>query len=125
MGVYSVAVVGESFANADGSSRQAILPRCRVGDRVALEREADNPYDGNAVRVATEHGCIGMVGRGDAWICERLDASRYVVACIQTVGQDPESGLWGAVLRVSTDAEIDPENALYGRNAFDPFADDD
>jgi hypothetical protein len=124
MGVYSVAVVGESFRNSDGSDRQAILPRCRAGDRVTLEHDPDNSHDPNAVKVVTGHGCIGMIGRGDFWIFERLDASRYLAACIQTVGQEPESGLWGAVLRVSTDAEIDPENALHGRNAFDPFGDD-
>lgn len=118
MGVYSVAVVGESFDNRDGSSRQAILRRCRPGDRVSLDREFDNPHDENAVAVVTEHGCIGMIGRGDPWIAERIDNSRYIVACVDSVGVAEASGLLGAVLRVSTDAEVEPEHTLGVRAFF-------
>jgi hypothetical protein len=112
MGVYSVAVVGESFANYDGSQRQDVLAKCVPGDRVSLLREPDNPHDCNAVAVVTRHGCIGMIGRGDLWICERLDDSRYIEACIASIGTSPESGLLGATLRVSTDAEVDPVDSL-------------
>lgn len=106
MGLYSVAVVGVSFDNEDGSRRQDLLAKVREGEPVQLERDYDNLHDVNAVRVMTGQGCIGMIGRGDAWVCERIDADRYVVACIDSVGP-ADNGLLGAVLRVSTDAEID------------------
>ena len=32
-------VAGESHRNADGSDRQAIIPRCRVGELLVLARE--------------------------------------------------------------------------------------
>jgi hypothetical protein len=102
MSSYPISVVGESFDNADGSSRQDILRRCRAGDPVTLEREPDNPYDPNAVKVVTRHGCIGMIGRQYPWICERIDRGAFIEACIQSVGAG-DRGQIGAVLLVSTD----------------------
>ena len=57
-------VVGESFRNEDGSDRQAIIPRCRVGERLTLKHEPDNPHDINAIRVLRHTGeQIGYLGR--------------------------------------------------------------
>ena len=57
-------VAGESHRNADGSDRQAIIPRCRVGDRLVLEHEPDNPHDVNAIRVLRQNGeQIGYLDR--------------------------------------------------------------
>jgi hypothetical protein len=36
-------VAGERFRNSDSSDRQAIIPRCRVGDLLVLEAEPDTP----------------------------------------------------------------------------------
>jgi len=49
-------VAGESHRNADGSDRQSIIPRCRVGDLLVLEHEPDNPHDVNAIRVLRQNG---------------------------------------------------------------------
>lgn len=50
-------VVGVSFPNDDGSSRQAILSNCRRGDYITLEFYR---YHGRpAYAVFTEHGQIG------------------------------------------------------------------
>lgn len=114
MGSYTISVVGESFRNADGSSRQSIIGRCRVGDSVTLEREPDNPHDANAVKVLTHHGCIGMIGRDDSWICERIEHGRHVAACIQSIG-DGGRGTKGVVLRLSTNDRIDPASELPKR----------
>jgi hypothetical protein len=53
-------VVGESFRNDDGTSRQKIIPRCRVGELLRLEHEPDNPHDSNAIRVLRRDG--GQIG---------------------------------------------------------------
>jgi len=49
-------VAGESFRNDDGSDRQAIFPRCQVGEPLTLEHEPDNPHDINAMRVLRRTG---------------------------------------------------------------------
>lgn len=56
-------VVGESFDNEDGTSRQAILARCQEGDYIELRRQPKNKYDKNAIGVFTELGQIGHVSR--------------------------------------------------------------
>jgi hypothetical protein len=49
-------VAGESFANADGTSRQDILGRCAGGEFLRLDPEPDNPHDRNAVKICRLNG---------------------------------------------------------------------
>lgn len=49
-------VAGVTHPNSDGSDRQKIIVRCRVGEHVQLVREPDNPYDRYAVRVLNQAG---------------------------------------------------------------------
>ena len=44
-------VVGVTFSNPDGSSRQRIISRMSESDKIYLEREPTNQYDSNAVKV--------------------------------------------------------------------------
>lgn len=44
-------VVGVSY-----EGRQEVVARLQVGDRVWLEREADNPFDANAIKVCRSNG---------------------------------------------------------------------
>lgn len=60
-------LVGESFNNSDGTSRQSELLMTMPGERATLRREADNPYDANAVLVLSARGVgIGHLSREDA-----------------------------------------------------------
>lgn len=60
-------VVGVTFDNIDGSSRQQAIKRLKVGDRVQLVMNPNDPYDKNAIMVfgkgSIEHveipDCIG------------------------------------------------------------------
>ena len=60
-------VVGESFKNEDGSSRQDIIKKLRSGDTVYLSHDANNPYSksGQAISVITDHGQIGHLPEKD------------------------------------------------------------
>ena len=44
-------VVGVTYDNDDGSSRQKIISRCTEGEDLLLEHQPDNPHDPNAVAV--------------------------------------------------------------------------
>jgi len=95
-------VAGESFANADGSSRQAEIARCQVGEAVTLEREPDNPHDENCVQVFSARGVqIGNLAREAAWIAQRLDLDQDVETRIARILGD--RGRLGVVLQVKTD----------------------
>ncbi len=57
-------VVGVTFTNSDGTSRQSIIEKCVIGERLLLVREPDNPIDRSAVRVSRRNGeTIGYLGR--------------------------------------------------------------
>lgn len=101
---YDVDVVGESFQNEDGSSRQEELARLRVGDEVTLERDHHNPYDANCVRVLSARGIqIGNAGREQAkWLSKRIAEGKRVEARIASIGES-SSGLLGATLKVSVE----------------------
>ncbi len=71
---------GVTHKNPDGTSRQQLLKRCKVGQPLKLVREHDNPFDENAVRVLTMKGKqLGYLG-GEAAeeIAPRLDAGGRV-----------------------------------------------
>lgn len=103
MRTYPAAVAGESFANKDGSDRQAEIGRCHEGERVFLEREPDNPYDSNCVKVISIRGVqIGNIARAAAWIGERLDRDEHVEAKIARLASGPD-GKRGVVLEVTVD----------------------
>lgn len=57
-------VAGESFHNDDGTDRQPLISRCRVGEALILDAEPDNPQDENAIRVLRLDGKqIGYIER--------------------------------------------------------------
>jgi len=102
VGAYPIGIVGESFDNDDGSSRQSEIRRCSPEEPVVLERDPHNKYDSNCVKVVSARGVqIGNISRGDAWICERLDRSAFLDARIFSIGQG-QRGMLGVVLCVRT-----------------------
>jgi len=102
MAVYSIGIVGESFDNDDGSSRQEEIGRCRAGEPVDLVREPDNPHDPNCVKVLSLRGVqIGNIGRDHPWIAERLDRGAFLDARIQRVVTGGR-GMKGVVIAVRT-----------------------
>ena len=97
---YPVGVVGESFTNEDGTSRQEEIARCRLGEPVTLERDPQNKHDANCVKVVSSRGVqIGNISRDDSWICERLDRGAFLDARIMRIGQ-VSKGKSGVVLCV-------------------------
>ena len=70
-------VVGVTYDNDDGTSRQAIIARCQTLEELVLDHDEGNVYDANAVKVCRENGeqlghlgaelaeeIVGMSGRG-------------------------------------------------------------
>ena len=51
---FQTKVVGVTFENADGASRQRIIAKCGIGEDIDLVPEPDNPHDANAVAVKRE-----------------------------------------------------------------------
>ncbi len=59
-------LVGESFDNHDGTSRQEEIALCRVGEPVSLRWDKENALDPAAVAVHSVRGIqIGFLARGD------------------------------------------------------------
>jgi hypothetical protein len=93
---FHASVAGITYANADGSSRQVVLGRCRKGEGLKLVREPANSYDRNAVGVRRSNGeQLGYLPRELARkvaplldggsLCQakivRLESLQYYVAC--------------------------------------------
>lgn len=78
-------VVGVTFANEDGSSRQAIIKSMANNSPVRLKREPTNIYDKNAVAVFYMDQQIGYIGKQFAQILAPLmDQGRVFNAKIDT-----------------------------------------
>jgi hypothetical protein len=88
-------VAGVSYCNNDGTSRQTIVRRCREGESLLLQREPNNPFDANAVRVLRQSGeQVGylpahVVGTG---IASDLDEGRTFRVVVDAItGRDKET----------------------------------
>jgi hypothetical protein len=99
-----VHVVGESFKNPDGTSRQALIrTRSRVGATVQLVPEPDNPHDPNAVKVCLETGeQLGYVSSEDAHDLanERRTGYRHAAIIHRVIGGTPDKPSRGVLLRM-------------------------
>ncbi|MEA3035189.1 MAG: hypothetical protein QOH04_948 [Sphingomonadales bacterium] len=105
MSSYPIGIVGESFDNDDGTSRQREIRRCSAGEPVALVRNPENKYDSNCVNVVSARGVqIGNISRDDSWICERLDRASFIDARILSV-HEGTGGKLGVVICVRTSAD--------------------
>lgn len=77
-------VVGESFENSDGTSRQKSLANCNPGDVILLERQPHNKHGSNAIFVKTHSGHgLGYISSADSKILAPiLDTKRIYRAQI-------------------------------------------
>ncbi|QEX18527.1 hypothetical protein FRZ44_38340 [Hypericibacter terrae] len=94
-------VVGESFRNPDGTARQDILTRCRIGEDAILEPEPGNRHDSEAVKVlrAATGEQIGYLPRGhDLFDAADEGRAKAVIHALHggTMGKESR----GAVLQI-------------------------
>ncbi len=61
---YDLEVVGVTYDNPDGTSRQSILEQCNEADDVEIKWVPINGYP-NALEVSTAKGCIGYISERD------------------------------------------------------------
>ena len=88
-------VVGTTYKNADGSSRQEIIDMLLTGEKLELENEDDNPVDPNAVAVHSECGQVGYLSRSLAeQVLQGSDqGKRYMVFVKEITGEPPRHGV--------------------------------
>lgn len=67
-------VVGVTFANEDGTSRQSIIESIGKNENAAifLKREPNNPYDKMAVAVYSIYGQVGYISKDYAKIISQM-----------------------------------------------------
>ncbi|HEX8382438.1 MAG TPA: HIRAN domain-containing protein [Sphingomonas sp.] len=100
----SLNIVGESFKNTDGGSRQAEIKRCRPGERVELVREPGNKHDEMAIAVLSARGIqIGYIASDHAaWLAPKLDRGDRVPAIVERInGGEPGKPSLGVCIRVN------------------------
>ena len=127
-------VVGVTYANADGTRRQAIIPHCNAGDIVRLVPEPTNPQDPNALMVCRENGDhIGYIGADLAHeIRERSERGWQYAAFIEDVdGGTERAATYGVLLAIAVgrsdvdrgrfDAYVDKLRAPLSRQRKRPF----
>lgn len=79
---FYVRVAGVSFPNDDGSSRQAAIKRCRIGETATLIPDSGNRFDPLAIRVLSASGAqIGFLPKESA---EHRGLNREVAAGLVT-----------------------------------------
>lgn len=98
---YDLKVVGVSFDNDDGTSRQAALKMCKSGDKITLKRQPTTTHP-NVVQVWANAGMIGHVSSVEA---ERLapimDNGSTVIAKVKKIiGGTPEKSTLGCIIDV-------------------------
>ena len=95
---FRTALAGVTYANADGTSRQAILRTLHVGETLTLKREPGNEHDRHAVAVFRSNGQqVGYVPAGDTRLASHIDSGGSATARVLQVTGGP--GLLGLIFR--------------------------
>lgn len=72
-----------------------LWPQLRVGDALKLVREADNPYDANAIGVEWRGRKLGHVPRSDnASLARFMDHGQRLEARISALPKEKRRGRW-------------------------------
>lgn len=80
-------VVGVTFSNEDGTKRKDIIVGMKLESPIMLEREPSNKYDTNAVKVLTDGGQIGYIGKDySSILAPYMDAGRQFTAKVKSCG---------------------------------------
>ena len=70
-----------------------------------LEREPTNPYDPNAIRVSSSHGCIGYLARDKAATYQQAlrlaEEMGHRGGMCSAFLRQTDNGMWGVVLTLS------------------------
>lgn len=81
-------VVGVTFTNEDGVSRQNIIAGLKDNSMIILRREPTNRYDTNAVAVFTEDGQVGYISKDySSILAPMMDAGTQLEAKIGEHGK--------------------------------------
>ncbi len=80
-------VVGVTFPNTDGTSRQDAIMLTRLSYIVSLKREPNNEYDPNAIAVLVEGCQVGFLSGEDAQnIAVLMDSGVQFDAVVEQIG---------------------------------------
>jgi hypothetical protein len=72
-----------------------LWPQLKNGDALKLVREADNPYDGNAISVEWQGHKLGHVPRTDnAALARFMDHGQLLEARISALAKEKRRGRW-------------------------------
>jgi hypothetical protein len=83
---FRTALAGVTYANADGTSRQAILKTLKAGEPLTLKREPGNEHDRHAVAVFRSNGQqVGYMPAGDARLANHIDSGGSATARVLQV----------------------------------------
>lgn len=103
--------------NPDGSDRQEIIRRCKVGERLNLVREPSNRHDRNAIALRRQNGeQLGYINSELAEeLCEWLKQEKRVTATISDItggggGWFTEAKAHGVNIRIQTFGTLMPKD---------------
>ena len=117
-------VAGVTFANDDGSDRQTIIARCRIGERLVFRQDPDNGFSPFATAVLRTNGAqLGYVPEHLAErICEELEDGFKVFGLLKDLtggtSDGPTRGVNFIVFFVAQDVPSD-ELDRYAKSVVD------
>jgi len=99
---FTAQVHGIEHRNDDGSSRQAIIRRCAVGEQLSLVPDPGNKYDPDAIAIVRKNGeQLGYWSGGDARMADELAAGKKFIVTIDEIYPfEEDSKKHGVRLRV-------------------------
>ena len=106
-------VHGITHRNADGTSRQKIISKCRLGETLDLVLEPTNRHDPDAIRICRRNGeQLGYWSGSDGEMAEDLRAGkRFHVVIDEIYPFEEDSKQHGVRLRVDVLKRIEPRGA--------------
>ena len=99
----SLNIVGESFTNSDGTSRQLEIKRCRAGEPITLRAEPENKFSDKAIAVFSCRDIqLGYIGADHCeWIARLMQNPEFEVEIEWVTGGERGKPTRGIVLSIA------------------------
>ena len=102
----SLLIQSSPLAGSQFHALSAVVDQIRVGDRLTLQRDPENPHDRNAIQVRWQGHLLGFVPRRENKVIARaMDRNEPLIA--RVVALRPEESPWRR-LRFEISMPLDP-----------------
>ena len=93
-------IVGVSYLNEDGSSRQELIKSCSIGEKLVISKDINNKFSKNAIKISKVYNSqLGFLSE-DLKIHQSINSGKIITAKIKNITGGKDGSLFGCNIEI-------------------------